>query len=715
MGQVSSNSPGWGRPGSGGAAIASAGDLEQELARRLLILVASLALLAEGFFLLANLRAGLRAEIIVNATLLAATAWAWIFGRRGGRDRLGVRLIAWSAFAALSAGLLRQGGTGGPAVWWLSCVPLLLLQVGALRDGGLMTTLVVLEVVFAAPLILALHMPLVDLERLGSWRRDLAMAGALTLNALVLYLGSRWRHELLLRLDEARTRAESASQMKSSFLANMSHEIRTPLHGVIGAAELLRGTRLDDGQRHVLSVLRRSSAALLSLVDDVLDFSKLEAGRMRVEHERFDLHDAVHDAAEVFSAQAEAKGVDLLSHCAAGLPASCMGDAARLRQILHNLVGNAVKFTERGEVRVFAAPEPGADGTPWVRIAVRDTGIGMTEEQTSRLFEAFAQADVSTTRRFGGTGLGLSIARELAALLGGRIEVQSQPGVGSSFMLLLPLTDAASAPAQPPSLAGVEVIVASASRSRREDIAELVTRASGHCSTVPSWPALAPRPPARRRVVVFDARLPERDGQGAAALADHLAASGDRGVLLVDQATDARALPRELVPLYRPARPQRVMDALRHALAPPSLESARVELDGTAATDGTGGLRVLLVEDNLVNQLVAQSMLERLGATVLLAGDGQQALHLLDTQTLDLVLMDCQMPVLDGLECTRRWRAIEVREGRSRTRVVAMTAGGDAEARKACLAAGMDDFLSKPVDQRQLAALLARVVQATAG
>jgi len=696
-------------------AVDSAHALEQELARRLLHLVAALVFAAGGVFLLANLWARLWPETLTTAAALVAAALIWRDAHRRGRPALGIRLLAWTAFAALSGGLLRQGDTQGPALWWLSALPLLLLQGGLLVDGAVMTALIVAEALFVDQFAAWLRVMPVDPAQLGAWRRDLAIAGALTVNALVLVMGIRWRRALLAQLDEARRRAEDAAQVKARFLANMSHEIRTPLHGIVGAAELLRGTRLDEGQRQVLSVLRRSSSALMSLVDDVLDFSKLEAGRMRVAHERFDLHDVIHDAAEMFSAQAEAKGVDLLSHCTADLPASAVGDAARLRQILHNLVGNAVKFTERGEVRVFAAPERDTDGSPWARIAVRDSGIGMSEAQLAGLFEAFSQADLSTTRRFGGTGLGLAIARELATLLGGRIEVQSLPGQGSTFMLLVPLRDSVAATPAPALLAGTEVQLVGMSRSRRDDLADLVHRHGGACSHVDSLaPPAMPLAPAARRVLLCDARALAAAGLDAAAMADRVAAGGERGVLLVGAAVDARSLPRELVPLYRPASPSQVIEALQRALRPPAPDSARMDIELPAARDGTRAARVLLVEDNLVNQLVAQSLLERLGAQVVLAGDGEQALQRLAEHDFDLVLMDCQMPVLDGLECTRRWREIESRERRSRVTVVAMTAASDWLAREECVAAGMDDFLPKPVDQGQLAALLARVVQATA-
>jgi signal transduction histidine kinase/CheY-like chemotaxis protein len=695
-----------------------AAELERALARRVhllaVALIGSSCLIYLAWLLTRPPAAATFAVAAVAAfglvTAIASLAWA----RRTGGHASANAGMCWFVFAAVSALAVAQGGIVGSAVWWLPLGPVLALQGGALRSGAAMASVMVVELLLLQWLRARGWMPTPPIGLAGDAQRFIAATVSGACMVVVVGLGLHWRRHVLRELQSALDTAREASAVKGRFLANMSHEIRTPLHGIVGAAELLRGTRLDEGQRQVLSVLRRSSSALMALVDDVLDFSKLEAGRMRVARERFDLHDVIHDAAEVFSAQAEAKGVDLLSHCTADLPASAVGDAARLRQILHNLVGNAVKFTEHGEVRVFAAPEQQPDGSLWARISVRDSGIGMNEAQVDGLFDAFAQADLSTTRRFGGTGLGLAIARELATLLGGRIEVQSRPGRGSTFMLLVPLHDSTPAAPTPALLAGIDVAVVATSRSRRDDLTELVQRHGGACACHDTLPGPAPLPPGRQRVLLCDAGTLSRSGVTLDALSDRLAASGERGVLLVGAATDARALPREFVPLYRPASPSRAIEALQRALRPAQADSARMDIEPVAFGDGTRKAHVLLVEDNLVNQLVAQSLLERLGAQVVLAGDGEQALMRLSERSFDLVLMDCQMPVLDGLDCTRRWRQIEAREQRPRATVVAMTAASDEQARQQCLAAGMDDFLSKPVEQDRLAALLARVVQATA-
>jgi signal transduction histidine kinase/CheY-like chemotaxis protein len=706
--------------GAAPAPVGSAFALERELARRLLNLTALLVAIGAGVFLVANLWIRLWPEAALAFLAFTGALLAWHWARRSENPVQGIQWLVWSAFVGLSGGLLRQGDTQGPAIWWLSALPVLLLQGGAVRAGVTLGGLIVVEALFVEPLSRWLGLARADAFALGAARRDIAITGAIAVDLLVLVMGIRWRRALLADLDAARVEAVNATQVKSRFLANMSHEIRTPLNGIVGATELLRGTRLDEGQRQVLGVLRRSSAALLALVNDVLDLSKLEAGRMRAERVAFDLHDAIHDAAEVFSAQAQAKGVELLAHCTADLPQHCVGDPARLRQILHNLVANAVKFTSEGEVRLFAAPEPGPGGGRWLRVSVRDSGIGMTEAQRASLFEAFEQGDVSTTRRFGGSGLGLAISRELAALLGGRIEVESVPGRGSTFMLLVPLhpveVEARAAPAAAAApLDGVQALVVSPNRSLRDDLCELLRRAGAQCDAretidraIPSGPAPGDVG-ARPIVVLCDEKALEAAGLDPARWLDHLEREGRRGVLLVGLAVSARGLPRALLPLYKPALPSRVIDTVRRALGDPPQDSARMDLD---PIDQPGARRVLLVEDNPVNQLVAQGLLERLGVHTIIAGDGEQALRLFAEPPagtrFDLVLMDCQMPTLDGLACTRRLRELEAAEGRARTPIVAMTAQTEAEAGAACRAAGMDDFLPKPVEMAQLMRVMTR-------
>ncbi len=646
------------------------------------------------------------------ASVLASAAWA----RRTRRYAAALAGMSWLVFLAMSGLAIAQGGLAGTAVWWLPLGPLLALQGGALRSGVAMAVALFTELALLQALRSGGWMPQPPVALVSELQRFIAVAGASGCMLIVVGLGLHWRRRLLAQLQAALAAAHAASEAKGRFVANMSHEIRTPLNGIVGAAELLRGTRLDEGQRQIVGVLKRSSVALMALVNDVLDLSKLEAGRMRIEQVAFDLHDAVHDAAEVYSAQAQAKDIELLAHCTADLPQRCIGDAVRLRQILHNLVANAVKFTEAGEVRLYAAPERGPDGRPWMRIAVRDTGIGLTEAQRAGLFEAFSQGDLSTTRRYGGSGLGLALSRELATLLGGRIEVESLPGRGSTFMLLLPLAAAESTPMSPapvaaPPLAGVAVQIVSPTRSLREDLDELLQRAGASCEALADWPPAGAAVPGR--IVLCDERALRRAGLDVAAWSAQLEARAERGVLLAGLAVGARGLPRGVLPLYKPALPERVVATLLRALEPPPDDSARMELDALVAATAAGALRVLLVEDNPVNQLVAQGLLERLGASPVLASGGEQALELYADAVAagtryDLVPMDCQMPGLDGYATTRRLRELEAQRAWRRTPVVAMTAHSEAEAGAACRAAGMDDFLPKPVELQRLAAVLTR-------
>ena len=700
----------------------AAAELELALARRVHLLAAALigaSCLLYLVWLLPRPASPASLALVSVSALGLATALlsvAWV--RRTRRYSAAIAGVCWPVFLATSVLVAAQGGVAGTAVWWLPLGPLLALQGGALHSGASMAVVMLVELAVLQWLRAGGWMPQPLLASLGDTQRFISVSASSACMVIVVGLGLHWRRRLLHELHAALAKAHNASEVKSRFVANMSHEIRTPLNGIVGAAELLRGTRLDEGQRQVVGVLRRSSVALMALVNDVLDLSKLEAGRMRTEQVPFDLHDAIHDAAEVFSAQAQAKDVELLSHCTADLPQHAVGDPARLRQIVHNLVANAVKFTAAGEVRVFAAPEPGPDGSPWMRVAVRDTGIGMTEAQRANLFAAFTQGDLSTTRRFGGSGLGLAISRELATLLGGRIEVESLPGRGSTFMLLLPLVAVVPPRASGPlPLAGVTVQVISPNRSQREDLAEVLQRAGARCEAFEAFPADAVAPPADGQarppqVVLCDERVLQRAGLDAAGWDGHLKSTGQRGVLLVGLAVSARGLPSTVLPLYKPALPARVIDTVQRALGPLPQDSARLDLDPLVTAATSGAPRVLLVEDNPVNQLVAQGLLERLGAAAVIASDGEQALRLFADAAagtrFDLVLMDCEMPELDGLACTRRLRDLEARNAWPRTPVVAMTAHGETEAGPACRAAGMDDFLSKPVALQQLAQALAR-------
>ena len=524
------------------------------------------------------------------------------------------------------------------------------------------------------------------------------------------------------RLQREKEQAEAANRAKSQFLANMSHEIRTPLNGVIGMLSLLEGTSLNEQQRRYAEIARSSAEMLTSLINDILDLSKIEAGKLELECIEFDLRELLESVPEMFVQRAQSKGIDLHCRVSPEVPRRVKGDPERLRQILVNLIGNAIKFTDDGEIVLSAETIDADPDGPRLRFQVRDSGVGIPEDRIPRLFDSFVQADPSTSRHYGGSGLGLAICRDLVELMGGEIGVESRLGQGSTFRMELTLVPA-DCDAEPErhdrSLQGLRAILVDDNQTNREILSEQLQRwgvqaeafESGRLALDRMRDAAADGHPFR--LVILDRMMPEMDGIELATQIRGDQAYGAAGMLMltsIDEQLEPECRRRlGLTCLPKPVRQSRLFDALIEATmtSPDAGSDTRSRPDTGTNGGGNQGRHVLIVDDNSVNRLVASEMLQAAGYRFTEASDGREALETIRREAFDAVLMDCEMPEMDGLQATRLLRrreaAGELQHLAARPLpVIALTAQAIEGDRERCLEAGMSDYVTKPVNRVEL-------------